>query len=256
METDTKPALRAYGPMFLAAVATLLAAYIIGVFVRDRMINDPYPNRQVTIYGEGRATYQPDTATINLGVQVERVAAADAALKQLNDKMTAVINAVKGQGVPAEDVTTQNYSVYPQYDYVNGRSILVGYTANQQLAVKVRNIEANNTEKVNNVISSASTAGVNQINGVYFDISNYADFQQEARLAAIADAKKKAEETAKNSGLRLGKLISLNDNSSSATPMPYYYGDAAQGRGGGGVASVPSGNQEVIVNIGLTYELK
>lgn len=253
MEIDTRP--RAYLPMFLAAVATILAAYIIGVFIRDRIINDPYPNRQVTIYGEGRATYQPDTATINLGVQVERVGTADAALKQLNDKMSAVINAVKAQSVPAEDVTTQNYSVYPQYDYINGRSVLVGYTANQQLAVKVRSIEDNNTEKVNNVISAASTAGVNQINGVYFDISNYADFQQEARLKAIADAKKKAEETAKNSGLRLGKLISLNDNNSPTPPMPYYYGDAAQGRGGGG-ASVPSGNQEVVVTIGLTYELK
>src|SRR3989344_5065220 len=89
----------------------LLATIIIVALVRDRIVANPYD--QVSITGTGKVSYVPDTALVTLGVHFEN-ATAQGALTQMNTAMAAIIPAVEALGIAKENITTQNFSVYPQ----------------------------------------------------------------------------------------------------------------------------------------------
>lgn len=240
----------------LALVAMVLLTGIVAVAIlRDRIVNPP--QWQVSVTGQGKVTYQPDEADVTIGVQVDRAAFADLALRQLNDKMQKVINSIKAADVPAEDITTQNFSLTPQYDYRDNVQVSAGYSANQQVVVKVKNLK-DSQDKLSKVIGEATKAGANQILGITFDASNVDQLKQEARIKAIADARSKAGSLAEASGVRLGKTIGWWENIVQApgTPTAYAYADGKGGMGGGSSPTVPNGNQEVIIEINLNYQVK
>jgi len=277
-----------------------LCAIIIVAILRDRIVNERF--KQITATGQGKITYVPDTAVINLGVQVDRAPKAEDALNQLNDKIDKIKKAVIAVGVKEEDITTSNYSLSPQYDYrlesavvsrvsvstpakdlavsssgsvgsaeiapmpayvsapVNsGEKVLtvIGYTANQQLTIKVRDI-ANNNNLLNKAIAEAGKAGSNQINGVSFEASNMESLKQQGRVKAIEDAKGKAKELASAAGVRLGDISGWYEN--FVGPSPYASDSVMYAKGGvGGGGSMPqvsAGNNELVVEIGVTYDIK
>lgn len=246
---------RYHGKTWLSALALVVIGVIVVVaLVRDRIINNP--QWQVTVSGQGRVSYTPDVATINLGVQVDKAKDAAGALRALNERMTKVLAAVKGAGIPDADIQTQSYTLYAQYDYINNISVLAGYNANQQLAVKVRNLDKQ-SDLVARVISVASAAGANQVNGVNFEASNIEELKQQARLKAIEDARSKAGSLAGAAGVRLGKIVGWWENIISVPgQVGPYYGDKG-GMGGGSVTPVvPSGSPEVVVEVGVNYRIK
>ena len=121
MEENIKPGvefLHNKTPKIIITVFLILAITSITIvsIIRDRIVN--YPQNQVSVIGQGKVVYQPDIATITLGVQIDKVNKADEALNQLNSKIKNIVAAVKGQGIAPEDILTQNYSLLPQYDYV------------------------------------------------------------------------------------------------------------------------------------------
>lgn len=231
----------------------LVGAIVITALVRERIVN-PTEN-QVTVTGQGKVAYQPDIATVNLGVQIDKAATAENALSQLNEKINQVIGAIENVGIDKKNIQTQAYSLYPQYDFKNGVSVQSGYSATQKLSVKVENIK-DNVQLVSQVIAEASKAGVNQVEGVSFDVSSVSDLKQQARVLAVADAKAKAVELSQVTGTRLGKIISWYENViSTPEPQPMY----SLGLGGAtkeSAPNIPSGTQEIVVEMGLNYEVK
>ena len=271
-----------------------LCAIIIVAILRDKIVNNQF--RSITVMGQGRVSYTPDTATINLGVQVNKTAKAEDVLNQLNSKMTKVIDAIKTLGITEENISTQNYNLVPQYDYSNVRPMsysasvgsapmmkggiavpevapsqdiavsapstervygIVGYSANQQLTVKIKDLK-NNQALLSKVIGKATEAGVNQILGITFEASNLNDLKQEARVKAITDAKSKASALASAAGVKLKDITGWYENFLKGG----YYGDAAMGMGGAGggvsapMAQITVGDNEVFVEIGVTYNIK
>lgn len=247
---------RYHGKAWVSALAiVVVGAIVVVALVRDRIVNNP--QWQVTVSGQGRVTYTPDVATVNLGVQVDKAGDAASALGKLNTTMTRVLAAVKDVGIPDADIQTQNYTLYAQYDYIDNTSTLAGYNANQQLAVKVRNLDKQ-SDLVAKVISAASDAGANQVNGVSFEASNIEELKQQARLKAIEDARSKAGVLASAAGVRLGKVVGWWENvvSVPGQPGPYYYGDKGGMGAGGAMPTVPSGSPEVVVEVGVNYKIK
>jgi uncharacterized protein YggE len=164
-------------------------------------------------------------------------------------------------GVAPEDIQTQNYSLYPEYDYNNGitSSTPTGYSANQQIIVKVKDVDKQ-PDKVSRVIAEASKAGANQVLGVSFDVSNLEDLKQQARLKAIADAQDKAGKLATAAKVRLGDVIGWWDNVVQVPGLQTQYYDkggvGGAGMGNGTIAVLPNGSQEVIMEVNLNYQVK
>lgn len=259
MESEKRGGLEAWkDPKVVLAATGILAlcAVVVISILRERIVSPP--QNQVGISGQGRVAYRPDTATANFGVQIDRAQSAEEALRQLNGKMAAIVAALEGAGIPKEDIRTQNYSVNPQYDYVDGMQRNAGYSANQQLTVKIKGIDED-PEKSSRAISSASGAGANQVQGITFAVDDVGALKQEARLAAIADARSKAPQMAQAAGIKLGEVVSWYENviSGPENPVPYGY----SGMGGAMEAksvqpAVPSGSDEIVMEVTLNYSVR
>ncbi|MEI7620256.1 MAG: SIMPL domain-containing protein [Candidatus Falkowbacteria bacterium] len=234
----------------------LLTGIITVAILRDRIVNQP--QYQVSVVGQGKVSYQPDVANVTIGIQIDKVAKADEALKQLNEKMNNVVNALKAAGIKDEDLKTQNYSLLPQYDYINNVSTSSGYNANEQLVVKVNNIKTD-PSLVGKAVEAASKVGANQIIGITYDVSNLEELKQQARIMAISDAKNKANVLARAAGVGLGDIVGWWENLIQAPGISTPYYDSAKGGMGGGGAvapSLPNGNQDIVTEISVSYRIK
>ena len=240
----------------LALIAILLlGAIIIVSILRERIVNEP--QWQINVAGEGKITYDPDVANVNLEVEVSKIAKPEDALNQLNDKMKKVIAAIEQTGIAKDNIQTQDYTLVPQYDTINNISKVTGYTANQSILVKINDINKN-ANKTSDVIAAAGSAGINKINGVTFEASNINDLKQVARLKAIIDARSKASNIGKALGVRLGKVVGWWENFVAPDTSSAYY-DAKGGMGGGGGVSapyIPTGARELIVDVNVSYKIK
>lgn len=242
----------------IALGIVVLGVVVVISIVREKIVS-PSQN-QVAIAGQGKILYQPDVANVTLGVQVDKVATSLQALEQLNEKMTNVTNALESVGIPKTDIETQNYSLNTQYDYKTGVQIAAGYDANQKLVVKIKDIQ-NNPQKVSEVIAAVGQAGSNQMLGITFDVSNINDLKQQARLLAIADARTKSKTLAKAAGVELGEVVGWYENALQSPENP---GVSSMGLGGpammeksvAAVPQIPTGTQEIVIEVSLNYNVK
>ncbi|WKZ29046.1 MAG: SIMPL domain-containing protein [Patescibacteria group bacterium] len=236
--------------LLLATAVVYLGVMAANAYKENDYIGRPDASRDtIAISAEGKVTALPDIATVSVGVQTDN-RAVSAAQKENSTKMNAIIEKVKSFGVAAEDIKTSNYSIYPQYDYVNGRQVERGFMVTQNIDVKVRNLDA-----IGEILAAAGDLGANQVGGVSFTIDEPEDLRQQARLKALEAAKKKAQALADASGVKLGKVVGFSENEGYVPSPMYYAKDAAMGMGGGAAPSISSGSQDVIVNVTVLYEI-
>lgn len=203
----------------------------------------------LSISADGTSEARPDLATINLGVTTEGQTAA-AALAENARRMTALTQALRRAGVAERDIQTSNVSVYPQQQYVEGQQPrITGYQANNSVTAKVRNI--NNTGRV---IDAAVAAGGNTVNGVSFSHAEPDAQLDIARRDAIAEARRRAELYASALGMRVNRIVSVNEGGGYAPPVPmaverFAAGDAA-------ATPISPGQVETRVSVSVTFELR
>ncbi|MDD3896355.1 MAG: SIMPL domain-containing protein [Candidatus Peribacteraceae bacterium] len=238
------------------STAALLLAILLagGMFVLGKYVErQDFSPVTISVQGRGEVTAVPDIAELTFGADTLRQATAEQAMSVLSTKMNAVMDAVKQQGIEEKDITTQNLSLQPSYDWADGKRIDRGFEANQSLRVKIRDLT-----KIGQVLTAATSAGANQAGGVSFTIDDPENLQVGAREKAIANAEEKARALALQLGKQLGKLKGFSEGGSGVpVPMPSYAMDQALMRGGAVESiAVPSGEQEVVVTVMMTYELR
>lgn len=206
--------------------------------------------RTLSVTGEGKVTVTPDVAVSYLSV-ISRDSSLPAAWDENNARTAAVIAALQGQGVAAEDIRS-NFNVNQQEEY-DRSGLLTGkitYIVAHSLTVTIRDLE-----KVGALLGAAQAAGVDTIGGVSFALEDPAAAIREARALAVADARERAEELAAGLGVTVGKVIAINEYGGS---IPYPADrDYAMGVGGGG-SSVPIsvGTWEVSLSVGVVFEIE
>lgn len=240
-------------------VWALITAVVIGgaFYIAGKHIEaSPEPEQvsSITVSGDGKAFAIPDIAQLNVGMQTGRQSTAGAAMEKLKLSMDAVIAAVKAQGIDDKDITTANFWLNPVYDYNDGRQVARGFEAGQSLTIKVRELD-----KASDVLGAATAAGANQAGGVQFTVDNPETVQAEARAEAIKEAQAKAKVLAQQLGVELGDILNFNEGYGGGYPTPMYYRSDAFGVGGAEMqdkaVQLPVGEQEVNINVSITYEL-
>lgn len=170
--------------------------------------------RQVTVIGSGKVQGTPDTLTAS--VAMETVAPdVTAALNQSSQRQQAVIDALVSNKVDRKDINTTRVSVQPQTN--SDGTTTTGYRASNAIDVKIRDITA--ASQLLALI--ASTGGdATRINSVSYSIEDDSQLVKDARAQAFNDAKSRAEQYAQLSGLNLGKVISISEQSGATPPTP------------------------------------
>jgi uncharacterized protein len=210
-------------------------------------------NDTVTVTGEGKVTAIPDIGVVSLAVEM-RAATVSAVQTQVTQKMNEIVAYLKGMDIDKKDIKTTQYSLYPDYRYdpQNGKQTLEGYRLNQQVEVKVRDLD-----KVGEAIGGAVDRGANQVGNLTFSIDDPEALKQQARLEAIAQAKSKASALAKAAGVRLGKVRSFNENVNAPSPYPIYYANDSMGmmESKAVAPQVEAGSQEITVDVNISFEI-
>ena len=241
----------------------LLIAFVALLIVQQgynlkTVIKNQKPANTISVSAEGKIKSVPDMATVTVGVMSQGATAAE--VKDSNNKkINKIIDFIKAQGVKAEDITTSQFSFYPQQDWQTGRGTIIGYQSDQTVTVKVKAVDKSQ-DILEKVLDGAVNNGANQIQGVSFSFENPEEAQQEARKLAIDNAKTKAQGLAKEAGLTLGKVVSIAETNSGAG-SPIFYGTAAYGIGGGGMdksvaPNVEPGSQDIIETMIVVFEVK
>lgn len=237
--------------------ASILIIFFILLFVYTKLAGPlPFSVTSITtqktdtfsVSGEGKSNTAPDIAVINVGVQVQGSAVTQAQ-QELNSKIDRIVAAVKKIGIGQQDIQTSNYSIYPSYDWQEGRNRITGYQANSSLTIKIREME-----KANLVIDAATANGANQIGGLSFTVDDKTKAENEARQQAVAVAKKKAEEAARIAGFKLGRIINYSENFGSPERLMPLLAEAAVGKTA--PTQIEPGSTEVVVVVTLSYEIK
>ncbi|MGI9391007.1 MAG: SIMPL domain-containing protein [Boseongicola sp.] len=198
--------------------------------------------REIVVSGQGTASAAPDMATIRIGVDREARLAGDA-LRMASEAMTIVLALLEKEGIAARDVQTTNVSLNPRYQRTNdGRPPQVtGYVASNSLMIRVRNLDA-----LGGVLDAVVSEGANAMNGIFFAVAEPAPLETEARRAAVADARAKAEVLAEAAGVKMGPVVSIHEGSAVPTPGPVMRSMAMEN------SSVPIAGGEIDIRSDVT----
>ncbi len=239
---------------FVAVVfISLVALYLVKIF------NISYPLTLVTtsksselaVVGEGKVEVTPDTAYVDAGITVNQVASVGEAQKKIDETNNKIIDALREIGIEKGDIKTSNYSIYPNYKYENNDNKIDGYNGNATIEIKVRD-----PQLASKVIETVTAAGANQIQGSRFVVGKPELYREEARNAAIKNAKDQAQKIAKDLGIKLGRITNIVESSPDS---PVVYSNKAllvTSGGGGGGPELEAGSQTITSIVTLYFEKK
>ncbi len=201
----------------------------------------------ITVTGEATVQATPDMATIMLGVTTDGETAS-AAMTANNAAVSAVLARLTAAGVEDRDLQTSNLSLNPNWvGYDTGATpTIASYSAMNMLNVRVRDLA-----KLGELLDASITDGANTLNGITFELSTPRPVMDEARKAAVADAKARAELLVAAAGETLGNLVSITETPNYNSPMPMFRADAASA----GTVPVASGQIGLMASVTITYEL-
>ena len=203
---------------------------------------------RLDVVATGEVTRVPDIARINAGV-ITTAATATAAIEQNSAQMRRVRDALRRAGIADRDIQTSSISLYPDYrhDERGGNPQLTGYRAQNEVAIRFRDIA--NTGKI---LDALVAQGANQINGPMLSIDKPEAALDEARTAALANARARAELYARATGKRVGRILAISESGGSMPGPIYARGMVAQAES----SKIDPGEQALSVSLSVTFELE
>ena len=174
--------------------------------------------RGITVAGVGEVRGVPDVAFVSLGVEVTAPSAREARTGSAT-AAAAVLSSLANNNVASSDIQTASVTLQPQYDYNSGSGpVLRGYTATNTLSVTLRDL-ARSGEVIDDALEAGGNAG--RLNSLRFGFSNISSLLTQARKAAIADARSRAQTFAEAAEVGVGRVVSVTDVSSAGdAPSP------------------------------------
>ncbi|KAF2519173.1 SIMPL domain-containing protein [Flavobacterium salilacus subsp. salilacus] len=202
---------------------------------------------QINVSGEGQIMAVPDEAVITIGVTNNGTDAAE--VKKANDiVIDKVIKYLRSIKMPEKDYQTQRVYLNRSQDYKTKK---YSFTASQTMTIYLRDLS-----KYDALLMELTDAGINTIQGVEFKTSKQKQYESEARIKAVADAKMKAEDYVKATDMYLGYPLLISDNTQTNYPRPAMYAmemksmaaDASQ-------ETLAVGEIAITANVSITYEI-
>jgi uncharacterized protein YggE len=234
-------------------VGAVIVLALIGAFIA--MQANPASGKTINVQGQSTIKVSPDLVTVYFTVQTTEKTAQGAKDKNAEVVDAAVTNLVK-LGLERKDIVTENFNIYPQYDYKNSRSDIIGYQATHSLKVQ---LPINDSDKIGPVIDAGVNAGA-LISYINFELSpdKQNELKAQALKQATEDARIKAEAIASGLGKSLGKVVSISDNSFDYYPWPLYSNmDMSVGavEAKSATTNIQPGDQTVSAQVSVSYRI-
>jgi uncharacterized protein len=235
----------------LALIAALVAVTLTGSNTQVGQLSLVQERAHVlTVSDSAKISMAPDVARANLDVITTKGTA-----KLAQDANANIAKTVRASLSDADKVETLRFNLYPKYEWdsVQRKQIPAGYEARHTLLLEVED-----PATLGGFLDKATKAGVNEINGVSFGLSD--SLAETARSNALAKATKKARDKAERmaaaSGVTLGDLVDIRESGGYITPyQPRYDMMAATMAMESAPTSITPGDIDVKVTVTLVYEI-
>lgn len=205
----------------------------------------------ISVSAQASAKRVPDIATISTGV-VTQAEDANTAMRLNAEKMTRVNAAIKTAGIASRDIQTSGVNLNARYDYENGKTPrITGYEARNTVTIKVRDLA-----KLGKLMDSLVAAGANDLNGPSFEVDKADEAYDEARLSALEKARKRADLYANALGLRVRRIVSIDEGGGMMNPVPVMRAMSANAYAGKAAdTEIAPGESSLGVTLNIVYEL-
>jgi len=201
------------------------------------------PSRTITVNGTGIVTTVPDEAQFTFGVSTT-APTAKGALGANAARMNRLIAALKAAGIAPADIQTAEISLSPNTNE-NGSKVL-SFTASNSVTVKTKQVA-----KAGSIVDAAVGAGANLVSGPSLGPSDQAALQRRALQKAVADARGRALAIAQAAHVRLGRVMTVNETSSS----PVQFSPTAKAAAGAPSTPVEPGSVQVEEDVTVSFSI-
>lgn len=219
------------------------------------------PGSGIWVTGQSSVTVEPDLVLLTVGVETSGETVAQARAEAAG-AMDAITEAVKARGLSEQDVQTQSFNIWPQYEYpevtsgevTTRRQVLVGYTVNNAARIKIRDVEA-----VGEIIDDVAAAGGDstRISGIDFSIEDPTPFMSQLREDAVRDALAKAEHLAGLTGVAVGDLVFIGEVGAGAPLSGGFESEALMARASFDQAtSISAGELRLSLNVQAAFSIR
>lgn len=211
-------------------------------------------NSGICVSGEEKIQATPDIAEITYSVYTQEKDAKSCQTKNATE-VDAVISLLKEKGIDEKNIRTNNVGLDPIYDWNNGRKI-TGYEMTTEIVVSSVPIDEAGT-----IISDSVNAGINSIDSVQYQCSNFDELYAEALKNAITSARKKADLMAEAGGKKVVAMTQVQEVSSCDQAVAYSSNNMKQmavmeaDSAGTGTSLMP-GQVEVEAEVSVTFSIE
>jgi uncharacterized protein YggE len=204
----------------------------------------------ITVTGQGKIKYTPDIAHVTVTASSDARTAAEA-WQQNSVIVQRMFDVLKSLGIDEKDFKTAGVRVTPRYEHPKDKApVLVGYTVSYDLTITVRDLK-----KLGTLLDQLVDAGANRGMGITFAMANPESLLDQARAAAVADARKKADIFVKGAGGQLGGVLTIVEGNALQHKQLYYEHLATPTSGGKSSLPIAAGQQELEVTVTVTYAI-
>ena len=198
-------------------VGIVIAAVIFSVVYFYQQITG---GATVTTTGNYETKVTPDQVAVSLQIQTKGLSAEDAKNKNAkiyDDVLTGLIKA----GIEMKDIETENYNIYPEYNWSSGYQEIIGYVATNSIKVTTKDFR-----NVGDIIDAGVDNGAT-VSYINFELSIDKSNEYKSLVLANAsmDARNKATSIASGLGKKVGKIISISTSDYNYYPYPLYKSD-------------------------------
>ncbi|HST25012.1 MAG TPA: SIMPL domain-containing protein [Gaiellaceae bacterium] len=227
----------------LAALAAGIAAVVafVGVGLPSSGHAAAADSKSITVTGSGSVTAVPTQAQFAFGVSTRGTTAAGA-LASDSTQMRKLIDALKAAGIPAASIQTSQVSLSPQTS--NDGNTIVGYEASNSVSVTIASIA-----NAGAIVDTAVGAGANQVDGPNLTVADQSALYDKALKDAVADARTKADALASASGLTVGAVTTVEEQTGSPTPVQFSADAAAPS-----ATPIEAGSQQITATVTVTFD--
>src|SRR5499427_3483576 len=231
-------------------MSRLLPAVLACMALAPALAQQP-PVSSIRVTGDARVTAKPDRVQIDIGVTTRAAKSQDAA-SQNAQQVAAVLAGVRKAAGPAADLKTVSYALNPNYQYhPNGAEpTLEGYTA-----VNVVRATLDELAKMGAVIDAATQAGANHVQGIQFTLRDQDSVRAQALREAALRARGEADVLAAALGLKVLRVLTVEENSPRVAPIRVYGGAPRAMAAAAPATPVEAGTLDVTAEVTLSVEV-
>ena len=243
-------------PIIITTIISIVVLAI--VFALIFTLKPASTGKTVNVQGTATVSAIPDLVSVYFNIETK----ADTAVEAKSNNFIIVdelISALLALDFDREEIVTENFNLYPNYEWRNDKREENGYVASH--AIKLE-LSTEDSEIIGEVIDAGVDAGAN-VNYINFELSQelQSQYKSEAMKLAASDAKIKAESVAIGFGKNVGKLVSVQvDN------FGYYPWNVFSSQGAGVMedaimakevaVSIQPGEREISATVSAVYKLK